>query len=427
MFTSINMWNFVNDINGFLTEKWLPNLVGLIGGTLGSWSFIDNYVLKFKPNIYIGSQVFFRLKKNERTSRTEIDAILLSIEICNYRKKYGLIHDFAIKVYRSDEINPEVHIYYSSERASLFLKKDDNLEAIDGKPFNPVAILPNSNTSASLVVGRVNFSKMDVNSQANYSIEAYYKIKPDGKWRLSGKLNLYNVTASENYIAGKVNVANDLLVFTQLDYEAERELHSVNGSAVTSIYRGAYHRQKDFFIRLLRVRIYKPIAYIKDFFKNAFITFDVIQTLAVDKVLRLPAIKKYAIEKPRLNITVGNPKLSPITDSTLDILYSELEKIAAPINTHSKKEYHITLSKKGKGTFIISRYHMALTVYKSGDTSIRVQEENSSYGSKVRYNFLLKQGLLKKQYWYLENRGYMSVESFAIRIIDFLMLHFNKR
>ena len=64
----------MNEIINFLNQGWLPNLVGLVGGLLGVWTFIDAYIINFRPKIYIGTRVI--IQTIEDKNRTELKSIV---------------------------------------------------------------------------------------------------------------------------------------------------------------------------------------------------------------------------------------------------------------------------------------------------------------------------------------------------------------
>ncbi len=412
----------IRALQDFLGEKWLANLLGIVGGTLGIYAFVDNYILKFKPRIYIASQVIFKLKDN-RHARKELDKIILSLEISNNRKKYGLIHDLAIKIYTSDEINPDTVIYYSSETSSKIVSNEENVSFEDLKNYSPISVLPNSSKSITVLFGEVvNRSKTSINDRKDFYYELYYQINGKGKWKYATRAYLYNLKDS-HFMDGK-DYGEDFVLFTSLDFNSTREkLNKIKEKTITTIYRGAFHQAKDSFLRHWRYRMTKPFSYCKDFFQLIGINIKLFANREIDRKLKVPIILKYAKAKRGGRLTFGNKKFAEITVNAIEELGEVLVQMAEVINKNALPELKIKVEKKADSEIQISCYHMFLKIYKSGDGHIQVQEADSLHGSKVRFSLQLKENLFNYQYWYLRNNGYTTIRSLALKIIDFLMLH----
>lgn len=409
-----------------LNEKWLPNLIGLVGGTLGAYAFVDNYLLKFKPKIYMSTQVLFK-QKETKLNRKELDNIVLTLEIANRRKKYGLIYDLAVRIYKTDEINPDTLIYYSSEIAAELIFDGDQVTINDIKPFTPISVLPNSSKSAVLLFGDVvNRSKViDVNSYANFYVELFYQCKPKGKWRFVDKIFLYNL--SERNRLEKREVDANTIYFTSLNYDNSRtKIEKTKKSPTTTIYTGAFHREKIAKYYRITYTLRKPFLYIFAIFQGPFIYVKLFINKITDKVIRIPILKKYSKSSQQPKIIFGNKDLKPFTIAAISELHEILSELADAINKGIDESRTVKVNEIQQQSFVISCYHMSLKIYMSSDTSIRVQEVNAQYGSKIRFNYMLKENILKQRTWQLEKVGYMSTRSFAIKILDFLVLYYSR-
>jgi|GEM_PF-2542343 len=410
--------NFLNEMFDLLNQSWLPNLIGLIGGLLGLWTFVDSYLIKFKPKIYIGTRVVFETV--QETQFLRLNSIICSLELCNHRKKYGVIYDFGLRVYRADEINSDKAIYYATETIDKIPINIDNDLSKDATSFNPITVLPDSNRSVNLILSEVlHRSKMGMHRSSSYYIEAYYQKEPEGKWYFIDKLYLFNKSDHETE-------PSNFIHFTVLNNAETRDkIKDTLKPQSTSLYTGATHK---YFLFKYRRVVYRLIEYPYYRIKDALLTvpfyLNVWGNSLFDKLIKIPIIKRYGKQIESGRWTVGNPKLKPVTEKAFENIFTELTKLATEINSGAKKEAEINIRKQD-GKVIVSRYKLAIQFYISGDTSIHVQEVNAFQGSRLRYNISLKSGLWDKNYWYLDNYGFTTIKSFVVRVLDAFVIHSN--
>jgi hypothetical protein len=405
-------------ITDFLSENWIPNLFGLIGGLLGLYTFIDSYLVTFKPKIYIGTSVV--ADTVVENNYTRLNSIICSLELCNHRKRYGVIYDFAVRVYRADEINSDKAIYYASEIVDRIPINVQDLQKQNYELFKPITVLPESNNSVNFVMSDIlHRSKMDFNSSSSYYIEVYYQKKPDGKWYYIDKLYLFNKgqydLKSEKYI-----------LFSVLNNDTTRDkLKEKVKLQKTSLYTGASQK----FISYKKSQyVYRFIKYPYYRVKDALITLPFYANFAynsiIDKFVKIPIIKRYGKNIEKGNIRFGSPESKPITEAAFEKIFIELDKLVKQINDGAKKEAEITI-KKDNGQIVLSRYKLSIIFYKAGDRSIYVQEQNAFKGSRLRYNIDLRNKIWNKEYWHLENYGFITIKSFVVKVLDAFVIHSN--
>ena len=408
----------IKQITTFLSQNWLPNLLGLIGGSLGLYTFIDSYLISFKPKIYIGTSVV--VEAVEQNSYTRLNSIICPLELCNHRKKYGVIYDFAIRIYKADEINSDKAIYYASEIVDKIPINVQDLHNQNYELFKPVAILPNSNNSVNFVLSEVlGRSKMDFNPTSCYYIEVYYQKKPDGKWYFIDKLYLFN--------KGRFDLTDERYVlFSVLNNDATRDkLKKKVKPQKTNLYTGASQKVLSMKVRRYVYRFIKyPYYRVKDTFIAIPFYLSFVRNSVIDKFVKIPIIKKYGKNIHNANITFGSPESKPTTISAFEQIFSKLEKLAKQINEGAKKEAEITV-KKDNGSIVVSRYKLSIKFYMSGDRSIQVHEQNKIIGSRLSYSIALRKKIWNKEYWYLDNYGFITIDSFVVKVLDAFVIHSN--
>jgi hypothetical protein len=410
--------SFLNEIFDLLNQSWLPNLIGLIGGLLGLWTFVDSYLIKFKPKIYIGTRVIIETVQESRFLR--LNSIICSLELCNHRKKYGVLYDFGLRIYRADEINSDKAIYYATETIDKIPINIENDLSKEATSFNPITVLPDSNRSVNLILSEVlHRSKMEMHPTSSYYVEAYYQKEPDGKWYFIDKLYLFNKTDHES-------PPSNFIQFSVLNNAETRDkIKSTLKPQSTSLYTGATHK---YFLFKYRRVIYKLIKYpyyrIKDTLLTVPFYLNVLGNWLFDKLVKIPIIKRYGRQIESGRVTFGNPKLKPVTEKSFEDIFNALTKLTKEINEGAKKEAEITIRKQD-GKIFVSRHKLSIQFYMSGDTSIHVQEVNAFQGSRLRYNIVLKNGMWNRNYWYLDNYGFTTIKSFVVRVLDAFVIHSN--
>lgn len=405
-------------ITDFLSESWLPNLLGLTGGLLGVYTFIDSYLVSFKPKIYIGTSIV--IDTVVENSYTRLNSIICSLELCNHRKKYGVIYDFAIRIYKADEINSDKAIYYASEIVDRIPINVQDMQSQNYELFKPITVLPDSNNSVNFVLSEVlHRSKMDFNPASSYYIEVYYQKKPEGKWYFIDKLYLFN--------KGQYDLKSDKYVlFSVLNNDTTREkLKERVKLQKTSLYAGASQKVIKFKVNRY---IYKFIKYpyyrAKDIFTTIPFYLNFAYNSIIDKFVKLPIIKRYGKNIEKANIKFGSPESKPLTVAAFEQIFTELDKLSKQINEGAKKEAEISV-KKENGKIIVSRYKLSIMIYMPGDRSIRVQEQNSLRGSRLTYSIELRNKIWNKEYWHLDNYGFITIKSFVVKVLDAFVIHSN--
>jgi hypothetical protein len=403
--------------------KEVAPVVGIIGGILGFWSFIDNYLLMFKPKIFASSRVIFNFDE-QKANQPQLHNVALTLEISNHRKKYGSIRDFAARIYSTDEVNPEPITYFSSDIAEK-IELGEQVYVLSGMTeFFPIAVQPNSSKAVTVIFGgAVNDIKKTMLSGGNYYLELYYQKKVKSSWIFIDRLYLYNITLMPRRGQPAWNTMQS--VFTTINFEdSRRRLSEENRKRVNTIYRGATHRQKTewfnsfkyFFIRIWRTT--------KQMFFFCFVKATLAISWIFDQALHLPVIRKYNKNRRKINFQFGNPETKPLIEQGIVELKAELSKLINELNQSTDEERQISVRDEKPDGFTVSRYHMWLRIYISSDESIRVQEVNASRGkSKIRMTLSIKRSVFKMYYWQTKDGKIFSLRSFAIKILDFLVLH----
>jgi len=408
----------LNIITDWLEQNWIPNLLGLLGGLLGLWTFVDNYFIAFKPKIYIGTRVVLEMIKDK--GALGVNSLICSFELCNHRKKYGVVYDLAVRIYHDDAINAKPTIFYASQ---LIEKVPVNIDDLDEQPkeiFNPITVLPSSNRSVNVVLSDLTFnSNATISMYSSYFFEAYFQKEPKGKWYLIDTLYLFDEFAGES-------IDSKYRPFLALESDTTREKikKSLRPQKI-SVYKGSYHKQLELFLQRISYRyLQNPIDRVKDIFLTIpFYTqrgFD----WFFDKKIRLPIITRYAKKLEEMpKVRINSPELKPITEKAYEKIYDLLVIHIEEINKDASLNAKLSLSRDEDNQIVLSRNSLGIKFYISGGDSIIVQQNSKE--SSLNYRLRLKTALWNRKYWYLENFRFITLESFVLRVLDAFIFRSN--
>jgi hypothetical protein len=311
-------------------------------------------------------------------------------------------------------------IYYVSEIIESIPVDIDEIEKQKLTSFTPISILPSSNRSINLILGEVLYnSKMDINSNDAYYMEAFYQKNPKGKWTFIDKFLLYN----KGYL--KPETKKNIL-FAVVDYDSTRQklVDSVPHQE-TDLYQGAFSKNVEINIKKYSYQFFKyPLLRIRDIFISILFYPNLFKNYILNKFIRIPFIVKYGKKLQKLKVTIGTPELRKDTEKAFEQITKYAQEIINQTNIGAVANAYITV-KIENHSFTISRYRLSIKFYIAGDTRIIVQDEKNYSRSKLTYNIELKKYIWNKNYWYLKNFGFISLESFVVKVMDAFILHSN--
>lgn len=397
-------------------QQWLPNFFGATGGFLGFYSFVDKYILKFNPKLFIGTRIITEQITEHNDLR--INRIFLSLEISNDRKKYGSIYDLSVRLYKANEINPDTAEYFASEIISDVPINIEDLKEQEYKFFNPISISPESSKSVNIVFSEVlHRSKLYFAKRGQYYLELYIQVGSKKEWKFIEKLYLFNHEPLEKN-------TSIYTLFTAIENESEREnFRKTLKPQRTSLYEGI--TQKYFIQKRALIKsqfIYKPYKRIKDFGLLLFVLFLNLFQHIIDLVFKIPILNKYSKKISEGSFKIGRPECRENTAKAFQKIYARLKMLSENINIKADEKAKVTLQ-QDNNYIILSRNTLTINIYIGGDTTIVVQEQNFQPNSKFTFMFQLKKRIHNFDLWYLENYGYISVNSFAVKIMDTFIIH----
>jgi hypothetical protein len=412
----------MNSILQFIAETWFGNIIGLIGGILGLFSFIDTYLLKFNPKIFIGSNVSFIAdnKKNKDFPGLQfvnLISILLTLEIGNHRNKYGFVHDLAVRLYKAHAINPDYGTYFASNTLNKIAVEFKDMENVEKSLFSPLSILPKSSKSLNIEFAKlINHSAMLINKNDLFYIELYYLSNPKAaKWRLVNRYFLYKYAEhvyDDERIQMQYTILNKNTLRNQIKFPKQK----------VDLFKGVSQRCIAQLVKNIKHRILMPLYWIKDIIIFILFSFIKLSEWLYDTTIRLYFIRSKGKDVLRLGTPKDNQKHQIRTEKSFNKIITILENEINVINESAEEKAKIELI-KNYHEFIMIRHKIALKVYISSADSIYVSDRDNTTSGMIYFKLLLKDTYIGYSYWQLDNNRIISVMSFSLRILDAFILH----
>ncbi|EAO7485003.1 TPA: hypothetical protein JC757_002756 [Salmonella enterica subsp. diarizonae] len=397
--------------------KLLSSVVGLIGGFLGFFTFIDNNVLKFSPKLNISNRLFFSFL-NEESHRgvrgKKLESLILQVEIINGRNKIGRIDDFSIRIYNERSTLPTEYMLYAEGVLDKLPSKSSFFDEGKFSSFSPVSIIGRSTKNIVIQFKPEKYRDITVSSDGLLKMDLLYFLPGKG-WKFVG-------TFSPHYFieGGNSQGLNGVVEYSLLDNAVIRDKASkalkkpkpgfYNG--ISGKYLGFYIMKPVWWARKI---ITYPVKVVKWFYD--------ILTLFIrhlySKYVLLPIINIKSKQVPRLRFQSARSHLVNYTDKSFEKCKSEISKIVEKVNLKADGEALITLNDEGR-EFSIRRAGLEVKFYKAGDGYIRANDING-YPQTFSFSMEVVEYPFGQRLWKINNK-IMTIESACIYIMDSFIL-----
>jgi len=401
----------------FEVIKALSSIVGMLGGFLGFFVFIDNYVLKFKPRLNISNTLFFRYKKkdeNPYVNGRTLESVILKIEALNGRNKIGRIDDFAIRIYDSKATSPSGYMLFSENVLERLPRKISALNDNEITSFSPVSILGKSNTSFVVEFKPEKYISMILNPEGDLKLDLLYYLPKKG-WKLVGTFLPYYFKRHDDKEDPNGVIEYSLLDNAVTRTEASKSLQKPK----VGIYKGISGKYLGFYLM-------KPVWFLKRLatypvkvFKLVYALFEVLVRQVLTHLIVFPLIKLKSKSLPRIQVKSAKAHLLEDTKLSLKQCRGYIEKIANKINAKADSRAKIIIEDSENG-FSIHRGRLEVKFYKSGDGHIRANDIGG-YPQMFTFAMELVEYPFGIRLWNVNNKV-MTVKSACIHIMDSFVL-----
>ena len=389
----------------------------MIGGFLGFFIFIDNYILKFKPKFNISNRLFFGYKTEEKQSSIKVrslEFVILNIDAINKRNKIGRIDDFAIRVYDSRSTCPSGYILYAENVLDELPSNTAKLDKNESNSFSTVAILGRSNTNLVVEFKPEKYIGVSLNPEGRLKLDVLYYLPKKG-WKTVGTFTPY-------YFKGHNDEENPngIIEYSLLDNSITRaDVSKSLKDPKAGIYKGVSGKYLGFYLM-------KPV-----WFCKRLVTYPlkVIKLTAALLELTVRQISSHCVVLPLINLKskslprmqFGLAKAHLIDDTVLSLkkCRENIETISKKINAKADSKAEITISNSQDG-FIIRRGGLDVKFYKSGDGHIRANN-TGGYPHMFTFSMELVEYPFGIRLWKV-NKKIMTVKSACIHVMDSFIL-----
>ncbi len=397
--------------------KVLSSIVGVIGGFLGFFVFIDNYMLKFKPRLNISNRLFFRYKTEEKNPAIQgrsLESVVLKIEAINRRNKIGRIDDFAIRIYDSRATFPFGYMLYAENVFEQLPCKASYFEKGEFSSFSPASILGRSTKNIVVEFKPEKYIGTTLNTDGNLKLDLLYYLPKKG-WKTSGSFMPY-------YFKGhnEQENPNGVIEYSLLDNSITRkEAANSLKSPKVGIYKGISGKYIGFYLM-------KPVWVIRNIAIYPLKVFKLIGAL-VEALFRhiasycviLPLINFKSKKLPRMQFLPARAHLIKDTEAALKKCRHNIDKIAKKINAKADSKAQITIRDENS-SFIIQRGNLEVLFYKSGDGHIRAND-TGRYPQMFTFSLELVEYPFGLRLWKVNNK-IMTIRSACIHVMDSFIL-----
>lgn len=399
------------------TLKIISSIIGMIGGVLGFFVFIDNYILKFKPTFNISNRLFFRYKLEEKHTiikRKTLDSIVLKIEVFNKRNKVGSIDDFAIRIYDSRSTSPSTYMLYAENIIDKLPSKTFELDNIESSSFSPVSILGKSKSSFVIEFKPEKYTGMILDPEGSIKLDFLYYRKVKG-WKSIGTFTPYYFKSHNE----QENI-NGVIEYSLLDTAVTRKdaLSSLQAPKV-GIYKGISGKYMGYYVMKPIYLLKRIITYPVKLFELIYAGAQLIVRYVYNQYLILPLITIKSKTLPRISFRPAKTHLSEATNQSIKICKKHIERLSKDINDKADQNAKIVIVDDTNG-FKVKRGKLEIKFYKSGDGYIQVND-TGSYPQMFTFRMELIEYPFGIRLWKINNK-IMSVKSACIHVMDSFIL-----
>ncbi len=403
--------------------KTISTAIGAIGGALGLYTFVDNYLLKFRPKFLIADRIYFSYKKNPKYPQySHLHSLTAQFEIFNHRNKLGRIEDLIIRLYDSKEQEAKlVNLYPVSFLANMPLQQAD-LIAEQRVPASSIGINNKSSKTMIIEFSQERSMTATVSPKGHLVAHALYKSQ-SGKWINFAK---YSLTAVFN----EESETDEMKIYTfnLVDKYFERQkLQSKKIPFKTSSYKGL----SDFYLtRWLPTPFYR----IKKLAKNVQSLFFYLRDMGkatcygiYSEAVSWTIIRRTYNYSRKWRVTVGDQKKSVQTDLLLNKLSDIIQKKLSVINAKSSEKSVIHFEQKGN-EILLKKENGCLKIYRGGDGYIygQIETQMPNTTGKTVFSVEVDHYVMGLHLWRIGGNPALPT-TIATRIIDYVSFMFESQ
>lgn len=402
----------IESVAGIL--KGVSTALGIIGGLLGAYTFIDTYVLRFKPKFVVGDRVYLVYAKN-KADYTYLSSLVVQFEVFNHRNKLGRIEDVFVRIYDARQLEASILDLFPIASLEEMPINREGVILAKRLPPAPLAIPNKSSKTLILEMAQEKFFHGAISPTAYLNLEAMYK-NPAGRWKRFARFSLH-AEYEESSTHGEFVVHN----FSLTDRFSEREklkrrrirlkVNSYKG--IAGLYLSRWLGRQYWFVKSRVVAFPKSVAYVFHLWMAAI-------NYLVSERLEWPIARVKAPEKRQLKVTIGNAIHAKQTTKFISEVKVCLDRKIAELNDLVSSEKISII--EGDREILVRKGGVQVKVYVGGDGFIGViQSPLNSVGGEMVFTIKIKQFPFGRFVWSLSGKPIFA-STVATRVIDYLLL-----
>jgi hypothetical protein len=394
----------------------VSTIVGMAGGLLGFYTFVDSYLLRFRPKFATGEAFYFVYKKHELTNHTYIESIIFQTEIFNHRNKLGKIDGIYIKAYAPRQMEPSVINLHAS---SFLSEMPANVQNIFALPRSHASTINLNNKSAKSVVLEMTQEdgyRATLPIDGEVIVELIYKLKT-GRLKSAKKFSLFHHPKKTHEVAEQT-----VYVFELLEkFNDTSNLEKYPLRVKTNSYKGVSAYYITIFLGSIRGKAKRFVMYSVDVFTSLVHAGSALLRSVFSEAVEWNITRVYGPKKREVRITVGDKEKADLTLAYISNLFIVLTKKVESMNEKATDKEKITISRENN-EIILRKKSATIKIYKGGDGYIYagLVDAMAKYMETV-FSLEVKRYPLGMHLWF--NKGQALLPStVATRLVDFISL-----
>ncbi|MFM0231288.1 hypothetical protein [Paraburkholderia sediminicola] len=404
------------------TEATVPSVlgivstfIGILGGMLGAYTFLDNYILRFKPKFLIGDRIYLTYEKHKKIQEySHLSSLIIQFEIFNHRNKLGRIEDIFVRIYDSRKLEASVLDLFPLAALDSMPTNRDEVIAAERVPPSPIAIPNKSSKTLVIEMAQEKLHNGTVDPSGFLKVQCLYK-STTGKWRKFSEFSLH-AAYEEKSTYDKFTIYN----FDRTERYAEREkLKRRKIATEVNSYKGVSNYYLSFWLP-------RPYWRAKEFVQAApklviFLCGLATATVrnCLSEAIEWRVVKRTAARSRKPKITVGNARNARRTDSLIAKLKPLIEHKVTELNSRAKASDAITIEIVDT-SITLKKSGTQVRVYVGGDGFVGILRSplNSPMGETV-FTIRVKEFAFGSYLWTLSGRPVFA-STIATRVVDYL-------
>jgi len=394
----------------------VSTIVGMAGGLLGFYTFLDNYLLRFRPKFATGEAFYFVYKKHEQTNYTYIESIIFQTEIFNHRNKLGKIDGIYIKAYAPRQMEPSVINLHASSFLPEMPANAQDIFSLSRSHASTINLNNKSAKSVILEMTQDHGNRATLPIDGEVVVELIYKLKT-GRLKSAKKLSLHHQPDKKYEVAGQT-----IYVFELLEkFNDTSNLEKYPLKVKTNSYKGVSAYYITIFFGSIRGRAKRFVMYSVDAFTSLVHAGSALLRSAFSEAVEWNITRLYGPKKREVRFAAGDKKKADLTLAYISKLFTILTSKVESINEKAADKEKVTLSRENN-EIILRKKSATIKLYKSGDGYIHVGlvDAMNKYTESI-LSLKVQQYPFGVHLWFNKGKA-LFPSTVATRLVDFISL-----